>query len=414
MKHKKLVAIVLQVYLTLAPINWLPFVSPVVINLIKYLLVLILSYQTFVTKGISVKPYYFFSFNYLLLIIVCALPAIFRTYDNVIYNILDYVFIFLLFWIIRGAALSRQELFDIFYKVAITIGAIGLLSLASALSGITITSPAPWHDPFSVSALGGYRTGWSNSLFLYMPLLLFYFIQSQNRKTKIYCIIAIAGILASQILSGGRSGFICSILSITIFSKFNIKGIIVLLLLTLLVSQSVSYITIEKFFRASDQQLETKAGTSNIDKISSGRIQGYTLGVKFFTDSPLWGNGFGASEYLSELRGYKPDIHNTWLKRFVDGGILLLLPIVILFYKCYKSGVRNIKEQHLSGNYLIMFRTLFFLALFISMGEPNYLVGSFQGEAFFWAMISSFLLGYNVSGEKKLIKRQAPAEVTYE
>jgi hypothetical protein len=102
----------------------------------------------------------------------------------------------------------------------------------------------------------------------------------------------------------------------------------------------------------------------------------------------LWGNGFGAS---INLTGQSVDIHNTWLKRLVDGGVLFVAPLILLFYSVYVSAVRNIKLRQLGKNHLMMFRTLFFLALLISMGEPNYLVGSFQGEAFFWALVGSIL-----------------------
>lgn len=391
MKNKKRIAILFQAYLTIAPINWLPFISPEMVNMVKYVLVSILCYYTFLTRGIKVKPYYFFSIDYLSLIIICAIPAVVRSYDNILFNLLDYIFIFLMYWIIRSSYLSRDELLKIFYKVGIVIGAIGLLSLLSAISGITISSPGPWNDKFSSSAFGGYRTGWSNSLFLYMPLLLFYFLQTNKKKEKIFCVIAMGGIIASQVLAGGRSGFVCSILAILIFSKFNIKGIFVISIFFLITAQFVSVMSLKKFFRASDEQIENKAGTSDLDKISSGRIEGYQSGLQLFSSSPLWGHGFGAS---TNLTGHSVDIHNTWLKRLVDGGLLLVVPVIILFYNLYKSGIKNIKQQRLPNNFLVLFRTLFFLALLISMGEPNYLIGSFQGEAFFWAMMGTCLCKY--------------------
>lgn len=316
------------------------------------------------------------------------MPAILMSYENIIYNLLDVIFIFLMFWIIKGAILSREELFEVFYKVALVIGGIGLLSLLSAFSGVNITSPAPWNDPFSSSAFGGYRTGWSDSLFLYMPFLLFYLMSSVEKKKKIFCILAMGGIVASQILSGGRAGFVSSVLAFLIFTRFNIKGILILSMVLFVTYHLVSVKTAERFFRASDEQIENKQGENKLDKISSGRLEGYQSGLKLFNASPLWGHGFGASFHLT---GETIDIHNTWLKRLVDGGVLFVLPIVVLFYKLYVSVIRNIKFQHLNRNYLVMFRTLFFLSLLISMGEPNYLIGSFQGEAFFWALAGTFL-----------------------
>lgn len=388
MRTKRIVAFLFQAYLILAPINWLPFIPPLYVNLVKYILVVFLCYFTFLTRGIKVQQYYFFSIPYLFLILACAMPAIFMSYENIIFNLLDVIFIFLMFWIIKGSVLSQEELFEIYYKVAIVIGGIGLLSLLSALSGVSMTSPGPWHDPFSSSGFGGYRTGWSNSLFLYVPFLLFYLMQTRDKKKKILCIAALGGIVASQMLSGGRSGFVSSILAFLIFTKFNIKGILILFLALFVTYQLVSVNTLERFFRASDEQIENKAGENKLDKISSGRLEGYQSGLKLFDESPLWGHGFGAS---TTLTGYSIDIHNTWLKRLVDGGVLFVIPLVLLFYNFYKSAIKNIKLKGLNRNYLVLFRTLFFLSLFISMGEPNYLIGSFQGEAFFWALTGSFL-----------------------
>ncbi len=162
---------------------------------------------------------------------------------------------------------------------------------------------------------------------------------------------------------------------------------IVVAVLVIAVYSYVGIPTIEEYFRASEDQIETKEGTSTIDKISSGRVSVYQLGWELFKESPLIGNGFGATLYFTN----GPDIHNTWLKRLVDGGIIFVLPLIFLFVSLYKTIIKKTRRYYNGENHKILIRTLFISSIFISMLEPNYLIGSFQGEAFFWALISTYL-----------------------
>ncbi len=392
MTKKKFVVGLLQLYLILAPINWVPFLPAQAVNISKYILFTLLIFSTFFPNGFRIKPYKFFSVTYFFFVLVCTVPAIIMSYDNPLLDILGILLIFCMNWVINNSLLSREELFRIFYRVTLVIGFICLLSILSAITGITIKSPEPWNDSFSQGALGGYRTGWSNSIFLFVPFVMFYYSANRNKKVKILCVLILVSIVGSQILSGGRSGLIGSLLVFLFFTRFNIKGIITLVIIAFITVKLVTIETIEEHFRASDEQIENKKGESNLDKISSERIIGYKIGMALFIKSPLVGYGFGASDYLTDLEGYSPDIHNTILKRLVDGGILLVMPLIILFIFVYKKVIKNIKVHHLSSNYFLFFRSLFFVAILISMGEPNYLVGSFQGEGFFWALTSTFLL----------------------
>ena len=393
MKRKDVVEKLLFFYLTIAPINWLPFTPLAIVNGLKYTFLILLLLFTFPPGSFSFRSANVFTPFYLFFILACSIPLFFQAYEPAFVHIVDIGLLFLMCWIIYNSFLTKEELFVVFYKVSIVIAIVCVLSIVSAATGITFSSPAPWNDPFSKGALGGYRTGWSNSIFLYIPFLLFTFFKSSSKKQKTVSVLAIVAIMGSQILSGGRAGLIASILAILAFSRFNAKLIIAFSIVAVIFSTFIPFETIEEHFRASDEQIENKAGAGRIDKISSGRVVGYQLGLDLFFESPIWGHGYGASDYLTDMKGYFPEIHNTLLKRLVDGGILLIVPILFLFLIFYKQCILNIERFSEARNHLRLFRILFFLGIYISMVEPNYLIGSFQGEAFFWALGFSYYSG---------------------
>src|SRR6266536_1642003 len=233
MTKKKFVVGLLQLYLILAPINWVPFLPAQAVNISKYILFTLLIFSTFFPNGFRIKPYKFFSLTYFFFVLLFTVPAIIMSYDN---------FLLAILWI-----------------------------------------------------------------FFFVPFFMFYYSANRNKKVKILCVLILVSIVGSQILSGGRSGLIGSLLVFLFFTRFNIKGIITLVIIAFITVKLVTIETIEEHFRASDEQIENKKGESNLDKISSERIIGYKIGMALFIKSPLVGYGFGASDYLTDLEGYSPD-----------------------------------------------------------------------------------------------------------
>lgn len=384
---KKTFSTILLCYLCLAPINWMPFLPLELVSGLKYVLFIILLLASLFKKGSPGKVRPFFSYQFYVLVLICELPAIMQSDKDIATNIIDVSFLFLMNYLIVQSNLTKDELFRVFFKASVFIGFICLLSLGSAISGITITSPPPWNDAFSGSALGGYRTGWSNSIFLFVPFLFYAYFFSGEKKWKTLALCSIIAIICSQILSGGRAGLIASLFTFLIFTRFRIRNIIILGLSIFLTYNYLGAFKIEEYFRASENQLENKEGRSNLDKISSGRVEAYNLGWQLFKKSPLFGNGFSATTKYT----YGPDVHNTWFKRLVDGGFIFIIPLIVLFISLYNTIIEK-SSRYINGNYhRVLFRALFFSALFISMFEPNYLIGSFQGEAFFWALVCTYL-----------------------
>lgn len=383
----------ISIYVLLAPINWVPFITVSNLVLFKSLIFILL----FISSVNVLKlefPSVFTSFVGLLFILLTASLGMVSASSSLFENLKDIILPFLTIWIFYNVKLNESQLLDAFLIGIAGIAIICMLSIISHVTGVfNFTSPAPWFDDFGHGALGGYRTGWANSLFLFVPFLLYYLNVGRNFSFPI--VVGLVAICGSQYISGGRAGFFASLASIILFSLRNSKSLIVVSLLAYLV---ITFIPEEAFiqqFRAENINSQY-FNQEDVNRISSGRYEGYKVGLDLFLDRPLYGYGFGMSDDLSDLKGYMPEIHNTWLKRLIDGGLVFTVPLFLLFFHCFfkiRSKIIKLKledRKRYKATY-IFFISLFFPALIITMVEPNYLFGSFQGEAFFWIMIGYLL-----------------------
>jgi O-antigen ligase len=201
--------------------------------------------------------------------------------------------------------------------------------------------------------------------------------------------------MVSQFLCGGRAGLLSSLLCVGVFAVRKTSVILPLAVILLIVYSFLPQeLIVEKFRTAPEivtrgKNIRFVSEEEYVDGLTSFRISGYRIGFEIFTQSPIVGWGFGQSDPLSDNLGYGPDIHNVWLKRLIEGGVILLFVLVYMFFNIYDTITKRIKRIQVENamnynSYKYFFYTLFFLGLAISMIEPNYLIGSIQGEATFW------------------------------
>ena len=352
-------------------------------------------------------PSTFTSIVGLLLILMTASLGLVSASAPIFESLKDIILPFLTIWIIYNFKLTEAELIRAFLIGIAGIAIVCALSIISNVTGIfNFVSPAPWFDDFGHGALGGYRTGWANSLFLFVPLLLYY--ASIKGKFSFLIIFSLLAICGSQYISGGRAGFFASVATILLFSLRNSKSLILVSLIAYLIVTFIPKETFIKQFRAENISSQY-FNQEDVDRISSGRYEGYKVGLELFLARPLYGYGFGKSDDLSDLKGYMPEIHNTWLKRLIDGGLVFTVPQFLFLFHCFfviRKRVMQIKLKD-RKRYLvtyIFFTSLYLSALMITLVEPNYLLGSFQGEAFFW-----ILLGFLLRPTSTSIKEEHPS-----
>ena len=384
---------VLGIYLVIAPINWLPGISLTNYNILKtnvfILLVLIL------LKDQVKKPTSFISIKGFIIILLSAVFAFFNAVDaSAMYSaIKDITIPFLLIIIIYNYRGSGLELLNIFKWVVMISIFISLLIVFSNLTGsFDLMSPDPWDNLFSNSGLGGYRTGWSNSLFLVVPFILYYSKRVYGRYITLWSTIGVFVIMAAQFISGGRAGLLASFSSIILFATSDIRLLILYAVLMYFAFDYLQSDYVYKQLRLEKNKSIVSYNEQDVDETSSYRMGGYIVGLELFKSKPVLGYGFGQADVLTDKFGYHSDIHNVWLKRMVEGGVLFVGSLIFFFLHFSKQIVKINKSTPSNVSF---YKALVIPALLISFLEPNYMIGSVQGEAFFWVMVGFLLRNEN-------------------
>jgi hypothetical protein len=120
------------------------------------------------------------------------------------------------------------------------------------------------------------------------------------------------------------------------------------------------------------------------DRISSGRIGLGNYYIERFNERPIVGYGFGSKDQIDEM-----DVHIVWLKNAVNGGVFYVFFLMLIFVSIFLNVMSN--KSFLTKEEMKLFFILFLISFLITFLEPNYLIGSVQGEFVYWLMISLFL-----------------------
>ena len=116
--------ILFQFYLIIAIINWVPFVSPSIVNLIKYFT---LTSFVILNNGYVLKGNTPFSRDKLIFILLClVIPAILNYGGpfKIVTNLVDNVFPFILVNAIINSKLSKEEIVQSFKNVCFFVAFI--------------------------------------------------------------------------------------------------------------------------------------------------------------------------------------------------------------------------------------------------------------------------------------------------
>ena len=116
------------------------------------------------------------------------------------------------------------------------------------------------------------------------------------------------------------------------------------------------------------------------NRLSSGRIGLTDYYYSKYKKRPFIGYGFG-----DKPKFIGTDVHIVWLKNAVNGGTIYLLLLIGIFISIYVR-VRAIND-YLGKEEMKLFYSLFFISMIITFLEPNYLIGSVQGEFVYWLLI---------------------------
>lgn len=126
--------------------------------------------------------------------------------------------------------------------------------------------------------------------------------------------------------------------------------------------------------------------------LSAGRNDIYSMAINDFFSSPIWGNGIGS---FDSYKGTYP--HNIFLQLMVEGGLLFLVPFLIVFFK----GIKVIFTLDFNSSYNKM------LMLILCSGVVRLFFSSFLwGSHFCWLFVLLVICS------KQLIERERNASIS--
>ena len=398
----------LSIYLGTAPIYWLPGVSFVVVDSCKTILFIIVI-GLFAFSALSENKLYVPRVLWgpvgFLGLIVLSIPGIVQAIDvfRAMHFVINLVSGALFLWCSFTLTLRHVDIGLIFHRAAVIVALFAMLTVTNRLIGLpSWYLPEIWqNDPYTLKSLanagfGSSRSGWSNELAPYLPILLF--ISTTRSKNDsilqyIVCIAMAASIISSQIIVGGRAGILASVIivgavcflhplrKIAILTCLAFSGMIAILFL----------FTYEYWIKVYDPYLMT-----DLNRFSAGRMTNYSFAIDKIQERPFFGNGIGNVLEVNQDKLY--EIHNFWLQSAATFGILMPLLFFAMFFATLCCAARvwiNCKGDTADQSFVSALGMILIAGIVISNFHPNYFIEAFHQSPLLWAAMGA-ILGYSV------------------
>ena len=181
-----------------------------------------------------------------------------------------------------------------------------------------------------------------------------------NSKFKKLACIAAVGLIAFAIaLTGGRAGQGVFLLLGAIFTWYKWRRLILLAPIGLIVLVTAVPTVLDRFTQGFEYDPDDphfkRAATveeGQMKSITSGRSTIWPYVIDGIFESPIIGHGGnamqrnGISERLwTEHREAFPHPHNAYLQLFLDNGLLLGIPVLLLYFRACKRSFRLFRDK---------------------------------------------------------------------
>lgn len=389
-------AVLLAVYLGLAPVFWWPGVSDGVMGVAKLSLVALA--VAFVWSGSLANrqfalPGGLLGAAGLIALSVASSFAIAQAdvMDSVL-RMKDFLLSYIMAWTLWLCCRSAVDTRRVVVASASIIAIHSALVVSSRFLGVPAWS-GPAHFIASELWISGFsqaRTGWSGSVALYIPLLLLpAFDRSLAIVPRVLAVLGAAACAVSQVIVSGRAGMLATVVGVGYLCVQ--RGLRIWLLAVVGVCALWAAVNPEYLYeqlRLGQGEMAVVQGQSELDALSTGRISAYATAFDLFLQHPLTGHGFGGVE----LDGR--EIHNVWLRLFVEGGLLLglmsLAVVGTVMRNAYRLAQTGLQSSVATGDSQQLFGRALTATLLtgfvVSMFEPRFLLGAFQYGAVWWAV----------------------------
>lgn len=434
----------LSLYLGLAPVYHLPGIGNGYLRLFKVALAVAAVAVVLVPPLLSGKlrlPAWALGVPGFLALIFLSTPGVVQAPEvslNVMFA-MDIGFAAGFMWCFFWLARQGENVSVIFTNALVIILPLATVALVNALVKIpNWTNPCDqlWRPEYSIG-FGSSPTQWSISLILLLPPVGLLMGKATNwrleQEHRAMLGAALAGILfGSQFLTGGRTGFLISAVSIAVLAfprqsrwlaySGVAAGVVLGGIIVFSQNQECSkHIGLDRVLALVDvdrppapepivraepsprPSLPPPKATrvdrppapepalspflASLDTLGTTRFEGYKISLRRIAERPFL--GYGLEKVL--LRGHrKPEveIHNLWLKWSTYSGILAPLWFAIMVGLILLITLRLVanRDDAPENRFVAAMLGLIVMSgLTASMLEPNALIGSFQYTAIWWA-----------------------------
>jgi len=393
----------LTFYLATAPVYWLPGIQIEGIQFIKFVLIAsacgVIWYEA-LQKDHLIFPNGLTGLTGFYIVILASFPGLFRaaSMEAMLSTLTNFAQCFIFLWTLYIFYIRGGSVIRVFRNASIAIVLISILPITNWLFGIPDWSYTS-EDPLWLTGFTSKKTGWSEGIALYLPVVAtFPFFSDKNKVAAYsYSLAGIIIILGAQTVSGGRGGLLASLVSLGLLSLLFLPRKLIATLVGAITGIAFSY----RGFLYQNLRFELLESWSyeSINRFSSYRLEGYIAAYDLFWMKPF-GHGFGQSvQILMQEYQQSTELHNVWLRLLADGGILLLLGTLSVVFSLLVTSLKSVKLKILKRIrlriptilvvkqrqvLLVICISVLFAGLSISMFAPSTPFGVFQNSAIWW------------------------------
>ena len=300
------------------------------------------------------------------------------------------------FWCFFRLAREGEDVRIIFTRAIGIMAALAAVALAETLLVWLFYGAAPLDQGrVGIHGFGIKPTSWSISLAFFLPLTLLPLTTSRNWRRLAPVVIVAAILVASQFVSGGRTGLLGSLIAIiavglilsgsrwarlALLAGILIAGGIVFSRDTYSRHLSIDQLFTDPLYEETDDYWE---GVTGLEAFSTGRIQGYETALDMIAQRPFHGHGIEQVIIVTPV-GEHIEIHNLWLKWATYSGVLAPLLFAVMAGVIVYNGAGLLRVRGGRRLPAAMF-LIVTLGLLATLFEPEALLGAFQYTAIWWA-----------------------------